>query len=102
MEPGFKVPFLFSVISSTLFSSVPREPEHIYVAYSKPNGWTDWTEILCGRSWVAEGCYRLKNSIFFCNFFLQATPGFLGKIDLLRLLGISFSKMILAILLNFI
>ena len=44
---------------------------YIYVAYSRPNGWTDWAEIVCGHSWVAGGCYRLKKS----NFFPRATPG---------------------------
>ena len=28
----------------------------IYVAYSWPNGWTDWAEICCGHLWVAGGC----------------------------------------------
>ena len=27
----------------------------IYVAYSRPNSWTDWAEIFCGHSWVAGG-----------------------------------------------
>ena len=40
---------------------------YIYVAYSRPNGWTDWAEIFCGNSWVAGGCYRLleiQNFVF--------------------------------------
>ena len=28
----------------------------IYVAYSRPYGWTEWTDIFCGHSWVAGGC----------------------------------------------
>ena len=28
--------------------------------YSRPNGKTEWTEIFCGHSWVAEGCFRKK------------------------------------------
>ncbi len=39
----------------------------IYVAYSRPNGWTDLAKIWCGHLWVARGCYRLKKS----NVFLQ-------------------------------
>ena len=38
---------------------------YIYVAYNRPNGWTEWAEIFCGHSRVAEGCLRLKKSIFF-------------------------------------
>ena len=26
---------------------------YIYVAYSRPNDWTDWVEIFFGHSWVA-------------------------------------------------
>ena len=40
----------------------------IYVPYSRLNGWTDWAEIFCGHSWVAGGCYRLKNN---SKFFFQ-------------------------------
>ena len=28
---------------------------YIYVVYSRPNGWIDWADILCGHSWVAGG-----------------------------------------------
>ena len=28
--------------------------------YSRPNGKTEWTDIFCGHSWVAEGCFRKK------------------------------------------
>ena len=27
---------------------------YIYVAFSRPNGWTDWVDFFCGYSWVAE------------------------------------------------
>ena len=27
----------------------------MYVAYNRPNGWTEWTEIFCRYSWVVEG-----------------------------------------------
>ena len=27
---------------------------HIYVSYSWPNGWTEWGDIFCGNSWVAQ------------------------------------------------
>ena len=32
----------------------------MYVAYSRPNGWTEWAYNFCGHSWEAGGCYRLK------------------------------------------
>ena len=47
-----------------------KQDIHIYVAYSRPNCWTDWAEIFCGHSWVARGCYRLKNR-FFPDFLLS-------------------------------
>ena len=37
---------------------------YIHVAYSRTNGWTDWAEIFCGHSRVAEGCLRLKKIFF--------------------------------------
>ena len=62
----------------------------IYVAYSRPNGWTDRAEFFCGHSWVAVGCYRIKKIenlffqqkkiIFFSNFFSpRATLGTLNR-----------------------
>ena len=40
----------------------------IYVAYSRPNGWTKWADIFCGHSRVAGGrgggCLRLKLFLF--------------------------------------
>ena len=52
---------------------------YIYVTYSRPNGWTDWAEFFCGHSWVAGGCYRLKDSKlkkkYKFLFFPRATPG---------------------------
>ena len=42
-----------------------KQDIHIYVPYSRPNGWTEWAEIFCGQSWVAGGCYRLKKLEFF-------------------------------------
>ena len=35
---------------------------HIYVAYSRPNGWTDWADIFCDRQ---------KNSKFFSPTFFH-------------------------------
>jgi len=29
---------------------------YIYVAYSRPNDWSDWAEFFCEHSWVAGGC----------------------------------------------
>ena len=44
----------------------------IYVAYSRPNGWTDWADKFCGHSWVAGGCYRLnKMENIFSEYFVQ-------------------------------
>ena len=46
-----------------------------YVAYSRPNGWTEWADIFCGHSWLASGFFRPKNefvfNFFFVNFLLQ-------------------------------
>ena len=39
---------------------------HIYVAYSRPNGWTDWADIFCDRQ---------KNSKFFPLLFSTGTTG---------------------------
>ena len=52
-----------------------KQNTRIYVAYSRPNGWTDWAEIFCGHSWVAGGCYRHKIHFFQFYFFSRATPG---------------------------
>jgi len=61
----------------------------IYVAYSRPNDWTDWAEIFCGHSCMAGGFNRLKNRIFFIFlssffqkylFFPRATPGLSASI----------------------
>ena len=41
-------------------SFIIKQDSHIYVPYSRPNGWTDWAEIFCGHSEVAGGCHRLK------------------------------------------
>ena len=38
---------------------------YIYVAYSRPNGWTDWAEICCGHLWVAGECYKPKKNFIF-------------------------------------
>ena len=43
----------------------------IYVAYSRPNGWTDLAKILCGHLWVARGCYKIKKSKLFLQFFFN-------------------------------
>ena len=32
-----------------------KQDSHIYVPYSRPNGWTDWAEIFCGHSGVTGG-----------------------------------------------
>ena len=66
--------FIFFCISKKLKTDIHiikqdiRIYIYIYVAYSRPNGWTDWTEIFCEHSWVAGGGdYRLKKSIFFSH-----------------------------------
>ena len=51
-----------------------KQDIHIHVAYSRPNGWTEWADIFCGHSWVAGVCLRLKRietfllKYFFKNF----------------------------------
>ena len=60
---------------------------YIYVAYSRPSGWTEWADIFCEHSWVAGGCYRLKkirtffSKYVFQVFFPRATPGPAGQTD---------------------
>ena len=41
--------------SNHLFIYIIKQDIHIYVAYSRPNGWTDLAGIFCGHSWVAGG-----------------------------------------------
>ena len=43
----------------------------MYVVYSRPNSWTDWAEIFCGHSGVAEGVIGKKNRTFFQIFFFH-------------------------------
>ena len=45
---------------------------HIYVVYSRPNGWTDWAEIF-----VAGGCYRLKKMKKFSRATLDHSASFI-------------------------
>ena len=52
------------------YTYIIKQDSHIYVPYNLPNGWTDWAEICCGHSWVAEVCYRLKILIFFFEILL--------------------------------
>jgi len=35
-----------------------KQDIHKYVAYSRPNGLTDWAEICFGHSWVARGVFN--------------------------------------------
>ena len=63
------------------------QTNHLFVAYSQPNGWTDWTEIFCGHSWLAGGVSVLgqKNVHIFSIFLIKtknsrATPGPLSSI----------------------
>ena len=44
----------------------------MYVAYSRPNGWSDWAEMFCCR-----GVLQAKKTIFFQNIcsYPRATPG---------------------------
>ena len=38
-----------------------KQDIYIYVAYSRPNGWTDWAEFFGGHSWVAGGRVKTQN-----------------------------------------
>ena len=75
VEGGLFFSFRFSCIFVCLLIYIIKQDIHIniYVAYSRPNGWTDWAEFFCGQSWVAGGCYRLKNSTFKNNFYFFST-----------------------------
>ena len=50
-----------------VLSKYKTRHSYIYVANSRRNGWTDWTEIFCGHSCVAGGCN--KNVCFYQTFF---------------------------------
>ena len=62
-----KLPKSFTNLKFVNLNNITR---HSYIAYSRPNGWTDWAEIFCEHSLVAEACHRLKKSkyFFFKNF----------------------------------
>ena len=45
-----------------------KQDIHIYVAYSRPNDWTEWAEISCGHPWVFQAKQNAK-------FIPRATPG---------------------------
>ena len=69
-------PNLLDHMNSTNMVKIIKQDSHIYVPYSRPNGWTDWAEIFCGHSWVAWGWYRLKiQKKKISTFFSRATPG---------------------------
>ena len=57
--------FVYQVLSKN-----KTRHSYIYVAISRPNGWTDWTEFFCGHSCVAGVCYRVIK-MFISNFFFQ-------------------------------
>ena len=69
VEGGLFFSFRFSCIFVCLLIYIKKQDIHIniYVAYSRPNGWTNWTEFFCGHSGVARRCYRL----IFSNFCFQ-------------------------------
>ena len=46
------------LVTGSFFYLYNKTRHHIYVAYSRPNDWTDWAEICCGHSLVASGCNR--------------------------------------------
>ena len=53
-----------------IFSEIKQDIRiYIYVAYSQPNGWTDWVKTFCGHSRVAGGCLSKKIIVFFKCFF---------------------------------
>ena len=47
------------------------------VAYSRPNGWTEWTEFFCGHSGVPSGVLKTKKRFLFVfkKKISRATPG---------------------------
>ena len=62
--------FSFSKLEKKIFSKVSFFPSKFlfYVAYSRPNGRTDWAQFFVDTHWW---CYRLKKFYFFP----RATPG---------------------------
>ena len=65
---GFEENAFYFHICSHLHNKTKHSYIYIYVAFSRPNGWTDWAEIFCVHSLVAGGCYKLKNRNFFFKF----------------------------------
>ena len=49
--------FLFKILISYIIYILKQDIMHIYVAYSRPNSWTEWADIFCGHSWVAGGVF---------------------------------------------
>ena len=47
-------------IKCFMFIYMIKQDIHIYVAYCRQNGWTEWAEPFCVHSWVAGECYWLK------------------------------------------
>ena len=75
---NFSIFYLFIKIY-LLFYIIKKEIHfiyiYIYVAYSRPNGLTDWAEMFYGHSRVAGWCHRLKNWLFFKIFFSTGNAG---------------------------
>ena len=70
-----------------LFNKTRHSYIYIYVVYSHPNGWTDWTEIFCGHSCLGGGIIGYKNSKLSVQFFL-----FHGQRRALQLVNILIYK----------
>ena len=71
--------FRNQIIEKSIYSFIyilKQDIRTLYVAYRRPNGWTDWAEIFCGHSWVAAGCYRLNKIL---KSFLQIFLFFTGN-----------------------
>ena len=51
-----------------------KQDIRIYVAYRRPNGWTDWAGFFL-LTLMGGGGHRLKQFEFFFIFFPRLTPG---------------------------
>jgi len=68
--------------------NIIKQGIHIYVAYSRPNGWTDCAEICCGHSWGKLETFLVPN--FFSKYFFHGHKFY----SIIKIIKILFMKII--------